>query len=299
MMLAELDMTNKVLSSVPAFLSKLMRMVDNPDTDYLISWTERGTSFVIKNQQQFTQSLLPYYYKHSNMASFIRQLNMYGFRKVIGLVAGALKGEKEEQEFAHPFFLKGQEHILGRIKRKIQSAVSKNNLPGLHPSSSEERVTQILTEMQHLNAKQVDMEGRFADMKSENDALWGEVMNLRLKYSQQQQTVNKLINFLSSVVQPSGRKRAFPVPVICATGEQLALQDSGVALKQTKQGEDLLGELLYPNSSQQDAVEVQGQQVAVLMGRGEEVQTMLINDQTDEENTLIDTPKLLESFYMD
>lgn len=31
---------------------------------------------MIKNQSQFAKELLPMYYKHNNMASFIRQLNM-------------------------------------------------------------------------------------------------------------------------------------------------------------------------------------------------------------------------------
>ena len=40
--------------------------------DLLISWTDSGNSFMIKNQAEFSRDLLPYYYKHSNMASFIR-----------------------------------------------------------------------------------------------------------------------------------------------------------------------------------------------------------------------------------
>ncbi len=97
-------------SNVPAFLAKLWKMVDDPETDQMISWGETGNSFVIHNQSDFTQSMLPYYYKHSNMASFVRQLNMYGFHKVVGVEAGGLKSEKDqEMEFAHPCFLRGQE----------------------------------------------------------------------------------------------------------------------------------------------------------------------------------------------
>merc|ERR1719219_2004728 len=81
-----------------------------------------GNSFIIVNQTEFSQSLLPYYYKHSNMASFVRQLNMYGFHKVVGVEAGGLKSEKDqEMEFAHPFFLRGQEVLLHQIKRKVAS----------------------------------------------------------------------------------------------------------------------------------------------------------------------------------
>ena len=58
---------------------------------HLICWSDEGSSFLIKNQSQFSSSLLPFYYKHSNMASFIRQLNMYDFHKVMNVDAGGLK----------------------------------------------------------------------------------------------------------------------------------------------------------------------------------------------------------------
>ena len=110
-MLPGAQVQSQIGGNVPAFLAKLWKMVDNPDTgnnknclfmffimftfhitlDSLISWTEGGNSFIIKNQSEFTKSMLPYYYKHSNMASFIRQLNMYGFHKVMIVESGGLK----------------------------------------------------------------------------------------------------------------------------------------------------------------------------------------------------------------
>ena len=59
--------------------------------DNLIGWSDDGGSFIIKNQGEFTKTMLPYYYKHSNMASFVRQLNMYGFHKVTSVESGGLK----------------------------------------------------------------------------------------------------------------------------------------------------------------------------------------------------------------
>lgn len=37
---------------------------------------QTGNTFVIKNQIDFAKTILPNYYKHNNIASFIRQLNM-------------------------------------------------------------------------------------------------------------------------------------------------------------------------------------------------------------------------------
>ena len=158
------------------------------------------------------------------MASFVRQLNMYGFRKVLSVEAGALKGEKEEMEFAHSFFIQGQEHLLHQIKRKVTTSVrsSPDFKQDFLPSS--EKVNEVLTEMNQLRDRQEDMDGRLEAMKNENEALWGEVMSLRLRHSKQQKIVNKLIQFLVALVQPRGRKRSFQSRM---GGGHLALEDTG------------------------------------------------------------------------
>lgn len=74
---------------------------------------------MLSSQGEFSRELLPLYYKHNNMASFVRQLNMYGFRKVPNLESGGLRPDRDEMEFAHPYFVQGEEANLEFIKRKV------------------------------------------------------------------------------------------------------------------------------------------------------------------------------------
>ncbi|XP_077314588.1 heat shock factor protein 4-like isoform X1 [Lithobates pipiens] len=64
-------------SNVPAFLSKLWTLVEDPETNQLICWSVNGTSFHVFDQGRFAKEVLPKYFKHNNMASFVRQLNMF------------------------------------------------------------------------------------------------------------------------------------------------------------------------------------------------------------------------------
>lgn len=65
----------------PAFLTKLWQLVNEGDKA-LVSWSNDGTSFIVRDQNQFAKKVLPNYFKHQKMNSFVRQLNMYGFKKV-------------------------------------------------------------------------------------------------------------------------------------------------------------------------------------------------------------------------
>lgn len=64
-----------------------------------------------------------------------------GFRKVVHIEQGGLvKPERDDTEFQHPCFLRGQEQLLENIKRKVTS-VSAEPLP--HPLA--EPLVPILT----------------------------------------------------------------------------------------------------------------------------------------------------------
>ncbi|KAK7835330.1 hypothetical protein U0070_017866 [Myodes glareolus] len=113
-------LTMKQSSNVPAFLSKLWTLVEETHTNEFITWSQNGQSFLVLDEQRFAKEILPKYFKHNNMASFVRQLNMYGFRKVLHIDSGIIKQERDGPvEFQHPYFKQGQDDLLENIKRKI------------------------------------------------------------------------------------------------------------------------------------------------------------------------------------
>ncbi|KAM5281770.1 heat shock factor protein 1 isoform 4-T4 [Ctenodactylus gundi] len=199
-------------SNVPAFLTKLWTLVSDPDTDALICWSPSGNSFHVFDQGQFAKEVLPKYFKHNNMASFVRQLNMYGFRKVVHIEQGGLvKPERDDTEFQHPCFLRGQEQLLENIKRKVTSV---STLKSEDIKIRQDSVAKLLTDVQLMKGKQECVDSKLLAMKHENEALWREVASLRQKHAQQQKVVNKLIQFLISLVQSNrilGVKRKIPL----------------------------------------------------------------------------------------
>ncbi|KAM9782831.1 LOW QUALITY PROTEIN: heat shock factor protein 2 [Neosynchiropus ocellatus] len=186
----------KHISNVPAFLIKLWTLVEDPDTDELICWSQGGGSFMVLDEQRFAMEILPKFFKHNNISSFIRQLNMYGFRKVLHIDSGIVKQERDGPvEFQHPYFKHGQDDLLGNIKRKVPNTRQEDD------KICQEDLSKILSSFQNVHSRQENIDARLSTLRRENESLWREISDLRQKHVQQQQLIKKLIHFIVTLVQ--------------------------------------------------------------------------------------------------
>ncbi|XP_058514347.1 heat shock factor protein 3-like isoform X2 [Ochotona princeps] len=193
--------------NIPGFVYKLWSIVEEPALDPVICWSESGNSFCIMDEDIFAKEVLPKYFKHSNIPSFIRQLHLYGFRKVIFDSVFQAKVNKV-MEYHHPLFQKGNTSLMENIKRK--GPVMKNNV-GIHPDD----LQRMITEMHEINEMQNTMNGRFENLKVEYEVLLHELINLRQKNYQQQQLSTKLLQLILNITSRNSaintnRKRSFP-----------------------------------------------------------------------------------------
>jgi hypothetical protein len=136
---------------IPPFLCKLYQIVHTPDTDHCICWSSTRDSLLIVDQAIFAKQILPLYFKHNSIRSFIRQLNTYGFRK---------RTRAEHVEFWNPAFKADHMELLLQIKRvgaKQESAGDDDGESSGSESAHKVELMNIDVQVQELRRELKDM----------------------------------------------------------------------------------------------------------------------------------------------
>lgn len=217
----------------PAFVNKVWSMINDPVNSHLIQWSEDGLSLIVVNREKFVHEILPKYFKHSNFASFVRQLNMYGWHKVQDVKSGSIQSSSDDRwQFENEFFVRGREDLLNRIVR--QKGTSANATPGTQSNmkygngnqirglpnvngqtlrlmneanmGNTMDITAVLGELEQIKFNQMAISKDLMRINKDNELLWKENMIARERHRTQQQALEKIFRFLRNVVPHADQK---------------------------------------------------------------------------------------------
>jgi len=116
-----------VTEPFPEKLHRMLLEIEKDGNGHIISFFPHGRSFGIHDTDSFEEKIMPKYFKQSRLSSFQRQLNLYGFTRI---VSGPDSGG-----YYHELFLKGRPALCthmrrvgipkGVDRRKIKSTLNK------------------------------------------------------------------------------------------------------------------------------------------------------------------------------
>ncbi|CCE92760.1 stress-responsive transcription factor HSF1 TDEL_0E05170 [Torulaspora delbrueckii] len=204
----------------PAFVNKVWSMLNDESNVNLIQWSKDGKSFIVVNREEFVHQILPKYFKHSNLASFVRQLNMYGWHKVQDVKSGSIQNSSDDKlQFENEYFIRGREDLLEKIVRQKSSAATNSksstnsnasgsdlHLLGDINLGDQSNVTALLGELEQIKYDQMAISKDLLRINKDNEMLWKENMMARERHRTQQQALEKILRFLASLVPHMDQK---------------------------------------------------------------------------------------------
>ncbi|KAK0747684.1 hypothetical protein B0T21DRAFT_379678 [Apiosordaria backusii] len=219
---------------IPPFVQKLSRNTD------LIRWSDKGDSFIVLDEDEFAKTLIPELFKHNNYASFVRQLNMYGFHKRVGLSDNSMKASerknKSPSEYSNPYFRRGHPNLLwlinkpkgGNSKKKVKkedgeaeseednNAEETYGVPSVGASQGgrasvahevgplqKKDLIQVKSQLERLQQQQVAISGMLNKIRQEHSTLYQQALLFQNMHERHENSINAILNFLANVFRKS------------------------------------------------------------------------------------------------
>ncbi|GAW15714.1 hypothetical protein ANO14919_051330 [Xylariales sp. No.14919] len=228
---------------IPPFVQKLNSFLEDGKNTELIRWSDKGDSFIVLDEDEFAKTLIPELFKHNNYASFVRQLNMYGFHKKVGLSDNSMKASerknKSPSEYYNPYFRRGHPNLLWLINKPksgntkkgakkrgddgevdsdddaapVDDAVaqpfSQTNAPNRALPAPEagplqkKELALVRDQMTALQQRQKQISDAIARLRQEHNQLFQQAMMFQNMHNRHENSINAILNFLANVFRKS------------------------------------------------------------------------------------------------
>ncbi|KAK6385192.1 hypothetical protein LTR65_009593 [Meristemomyces frigidus] len=196
------------------FVRKLYKMLESPQDESVVRWGNEGDSF----NEKFTKHILPKHFKHSNFASFVRQLNKYDFHKVRhnNEEGGSSPYGAGAWEFKHPDFKMNNKDALDNIRRKAPAPRKPTAIVDeLIPTQQMDLVnTQLLATQQQLQ----QLQERYNELSMHHSMLLQELIGVQKTVVNHEHVIQYVMNFLNSVDAERRRESRVGNPFVPPNG---------------------------------------------------------------------------------
>merc|ERR1719444_235427 len=89
------------------FPKKLHTVLSKKEYEHIITWLPHGRSFIVRDPDALTRLVFPGYFKLKKYNSFIRQLSLWGFKRMTRGI--------DAKSYYNPLFLRGKPALVSRM----------------------------------------------------------------------------------------------------------------------------------------------------------------------------------------
>ncbi|KAL2506803.1 Heat stress transcription factor A-6b [Abeliophyllum distichum] len=210
----------------PPFLNKTYELVDDPNTDDVVSWSRGNNSFIVWDPQAFAMILLP------------RDLG---------------KVDPDKWEFANEGFLRGQRHLLKGIRRRKTSSNPQASHQGFESCVEvgkfglDAEIDRLRRDKQILTVELVKLRQQQQNTNEYLKTMEQKLKGTEMKQQQMMSFLAKVIqnpNFLQHIVQQKDRRKELEEAISKKRRKRIDQdRDNIVGIEEkVKYGTDIIGE---------------------------------------------------------